>query len=99
MLTGAQKEMLHNLYRRRDTYREFFKWAEERRNNAIVTTVTTVESHSGLNTTRSIELMKELAKIGVAEFQLGHGKNVSELKWRYDVRDVGKAAREGLFSN
>lgn len=96
-LTGTQKEQLHNLYRRTDSYRSFFTYAEERGINAVHTTVSTVEEHSGLNTARSIALMKELAQIGVAEFKLGAGGHVSELTWKHDVREIGKAARVGLF--
>ena len=97
-LTGTQKEMLHNLYRRQDAFRALCEWAEHRGNNAKVTTVTTVEDHTGLNTSRAIDLMEAIAATGIAEFKRGGGGRVSELHWKDDVRVIGKAAREGLFS-
>lgn len=96
-LTGAQKEQLHNLYRKDDNFRKLADWAEHRGNNARVTTVTTVETHSDLNRAKAIDLMQEIARTGIADFKLGAGGSVSELSWKHDIREIGKAAREGLW--
>jgi hypothetical protein len=97
MLTGEQKEKLHRLYRTKDAYRALFDWAEKRGINARVTTVTTVAEHTGLNTSHAIDLMETIAETGIADFHRGAGGKVSELVWKDDVREIGKAAREGLF--
>lgn len=96
-LTGAQRELLHNLYRKQDGFRKLVDWAEHRGINAVHTPVTTVEQHSGLNRASAIDLMQEIAKTGIAEFKRGAGGSVSELVWKCDVREIGRAAREGLF--
>ncbi len=96
-LTGAQKEQLHNLYRKQDAFRKLVDWAEHRGINARVTPVTTIESHSGLNRASAIDLMQEIAKTGTADFHRGAVGSVSELEWKHDIREIGKAARERLW--
>jgi hypothetical protein len=57
-----------------------------------------VENQSGLNREFSIELMREIAATGVAEFHAAGGGNSSYLAWRddIDIRDVGKSADQPI---
>lgn len=96
-LSGHQRELLHKLYRKEPPFQRFAEWAERRLINARKTTVTTVEEKTGLNRQHAIDLMQDIAATGIAEFKRGAGGKVSELAWRHDIREVGKAAREGLF--
>jgi len=98
-LTGRQKEQLHNLYKRQDAFRKIGHWAEHLGRNAVHTPVTVVESQPGLNRETAIDLMREIASTGIAEFKRGAGTHVSELTWKHDAREIGKAAREGLWGH
>lgn len=96
-LTDAQREAIFRLGRRERNVR-FFKYLSELKKNMRQSSADVVESHSGLNREFSIELMREIAATGVAEYHAAGGGNSSYLAWAegIDIREVGKSADRPL---
>lgn len=96
-LTDAQREAIYRLGRRERNIR-FFKYLSELKKNMHQSSADVVERQSGLNREVSIELMREIAETGVAEFHAAGGGNSSYLAWGdgIDIREVGKSADRPL---
>ncbi len=96
-LTDAQREAIYRLGRRERNVR-FFRYLSELKKNMRQSSADVVENQSGLNREFSIELMREIAATGVAEFHAAGGGNSSYLAWRedIDIREVGKSADQPI---
>jgi hypothetical protein len=57
-LTDAQREAIYRLARRDTNYVRFFKYLSALQLNMRQSSVAVVENHSGMNRTRSLELMR-----------------------------------------
>jgi hypothetical protein len=97
-LTDAQKERIYRLAQGERSYIRFFKYLSELQHNMKQSAVTVVENHSNLNRTSSLELMRKIADIGVAEMHHGGGGQPSYLAWAEDVdiREIGRSADKPL---
>jgi hypothetical protein len=97
-LTDAQREAIYRLGKSQHNYTRFFKYLSELQLNMRQSAVTVVENHSGLNRKNSLDLMRKIAAIGVAEMHSGGGGQPSYLAWAddVDIRDVGKSADKPL---
>jgi len=96
-LTDAQREAIYRLGRRERNVR-FFRYLSELKRNMRQSSADVVENQSGLNREVSIELMRDIAATGVAEYHAAGGGNSSYLAWSegIDIRDVGKSADQPL---
>jgi hypothetical protein len=96
-LTDAQREAIFRLGRRERNTR-FFKYLSQLQKNMRQSSADVVENHSGLNRENSLELMREIAAIGVAEMHPAGGGQPSYLAWKdgVDIREVGKSADQPL---
>lgn len=92
-LTYSQKEAIFRLGRKEKNVR-FFRYLSELQRNMKQSSADVVENHSGLNREFSIELMRDIAATGVAEYHAAGGGNSSYLAWGkdIDIREVGKSA-------
>ncbi len=97
-LTDAQREAIYRLGRKQQNYSRFFVYLSQLQHNMRQSSANVVENHSGLNRELSIELMREIAETGVAEFHPAGGGQPSYLTWRddVDIRDVGRSADKPL---
>lgn len=97
-LTDAQREAIYRLAQGERNYIRFFRYLSALQHNMRQSAVTVVENHSNLNRTASLDLMRKIAAIGVAEMRHGGGDQPSYLAWGEDVdiRDVGKSADKPL---
>ena len=97
-LSDAQRERIYRLAQGERNYIRFFKYLSELQHNMKQSAVTVVESHSNLNRPSSLELMRKIAEIGVAEMHPGGGGQVSYLVWApdVDIREVGRSADQPL---
>lgn len=96
-LTGEQKEAIYRLGRRERNVR-FFRYLSALKRNMRQSSADVVESQSGLNREFSIELMRDIAATGVAEYHAAGGGHSSYLAWAegVDIREVGKSADQPL---
>lgn len=92
-LTYAQKEAIFRLGRKEKNIR-FFRYLSALQRNMKQSSADVVENQSGLNREFSIELMRDIAATGVAEYHAAGGGNSSYLAWGegIDIREVGKSA-------
>jgi hypothetical protein len=92
-LTDAQREAIFRLGRRERNTR-FFKYLSALQKNMRQSSADVVENHSGLNREGSLELMREIAATGVAQFHPAGGGESSYLTWGddIDIREVGRSA-------
>ncbi|MEZ5959990.1 MAG: hypothetical protein R3C30_06115 [Hyphomonadaceae bacterium] len=97
-LSDAQREAIYRLGRKQHNYTQFFKYLSMLQKNMRQSSTEVVENHSGLNRPNSLELMREIAATGVAEFRHGGGGQSSYLAWGegIDIREVGKSADQPL---
>ena len=97
-LTDAQRERIYRLAQGERNYIRFFKYLSELQHNMKQSAVTVVENHSNLNRSSSLELMRKIADIGVAEMHHGGGGQPSYLAWAPDIdlREVGRSADQPL---
>lgn len=97
-LNDAQRERIFRLAQGERNYIRFFKYLSELQHNMKQSAVTVVENHSNLNRKSSLELMRKIAEIGVAEMHAGGGGQPSYLAWAEDVdiREVGRSADKPL---
>lgn len=97
-LTDAQRESIYRIAQRQPKTLQFFKYLSELQLNMRQSSVNVVENRSGLNHKNSLELMREIAKTGVAEMHPGGGGQGSYLAWRddVDIREVGRSADKPL---
>jgi len=91
-LTDAQREAIYRLRLKKPNAVGLFKHLAELQRNMRETSVSVVETSSGLNRPLSLELMREIAETGVATVQGGHGARESYLAWAdgVDCREIGK---------
>jgi hypothetical protein len=96
-LTDAQREAIYRLARRDTNYVRFFKYLSALQLNMRQSSVAVVENHSGMNRSRSLELMREIEATGVAKVHAGGGEP-SYLVWAddVDIREVGNSADQPL---
>lgn len=96
-LTDAQREAIYRLGRKEKNVR-FFRYLSALKKNMRQSSADVVENQSGLNREFSIELMRDIAATGVAEYHAAGGGNSSYLAWgeSIDIRDVGKSADQPL---
>jgi hypothetical protein len=97
-LTDAQRERIFRLAQGERNYIRFFRYLSELQHNMRQSAVTVVENHSNLNRKSSLELMRKIAEIGVAEMHNGGGGQSSYLAWAedIDIREVGRSADKPL---
>jgi hypothetical protein len=97
-LSDAQRERIYRLAQGERNYIRFFKYLSELQHNMKQSAVTVVENHSNLNRKSSLELMRKIAEIGVAEMHHGGGGQPSSLLWAegVDIREVGRSADKPL---
>ena len=97
-LTDAQRERIYRLAQGERNYIRFFQYLSQLQHNMKQSAVTVVENHSNLNRKSSLDLMRKIANIGVAEMHPGGGDQTSYLAWAEDVdiREVGKSADRPL---
>ena len=97
-LTDAQRERIYRLAQGERNYIRFFKYLSKLQHNMKQSAVTVVETHSNLNRKSSLDLMRMIAEIGVAEMHPGGGGQPSYLVWAddVDIREVGKSADKPL---
>lgn len=96
-LTDAQREAIYRLGRREKNVR-FFRYLSALQRNMRQTSADVVENQSGLNREFSIELMRDVAATGVAEYHAAGGGHSSYLAWAddIDIREVGKSADQPI---
>lgn len=92
LITDAQHEELYRLRRRKPNAEGFFKHLAQLQRNMRETSVSVVETSSGLNRHLSLELMREIAQTGVASLHGGGGGKESYLAWSdgVDGREIAK---------
>jgi hypothetical protein len=96
-LTDLQREAIYRLARRDANYTRFFRYLSALQLNMRQSSVAVVENHSGMNRSRSLELMREIEATGVAKVHSGGGEP-SYLVWDedIDIREVGNSADQPL---
>jgi hypothetical protein len=97
-LTDAQREAIYRLAKREQNYVRFFRYLSELKRNMRQSSVEVVEDQSGLNRSRSLDLMRQIAETGVADMHKAGGGEASYLAWGddVDIREVGKSADQPL---
>lgn len=97
-LTDAQREAIYRLGLKERSYTRYFKYLSALQLNMRQCSASVVETKSGLNRENALELMREIAEIGVAEFHPAGGGQPSYLAWKdgVDSRDVGRSADKPL---
>lgn len=91
-LTDAQREAIYRLRLNKPQAIGLFKHLAELQRNMRQTSVSVVESSSGLNRKLSLELMHDIEKAGVAKVLGGGGGQESYLAWAdsVDCREIGR---------
>lgn len=97
-MNDAQRERIYKLVQGERNYIRFFRYLSELQHNMKKSAVTVVEYHSNLSRPASLELMRKIADIGVAEMHPGGGGHDSYLAWSedIDIREVGRSADQPL---
>jgi len=97
-LNDGQRERIYKLVRDEPIYKPFFDYLAALKLNLKESSLNVVETQSGLNHDRSLDLMRKIAETGVADVRGGHGKSASYLVWGEDIdlREVGRSYREPL---
>ncbi|MFT3727739.1 MAG: hypothetical protein QM759_07940 [Terricaulis sp.] len=96
-LTDAQRESIYRLRLKEPAAKPFLDHLAALKLNMRETSLNVVETYSGLNRSRSLELMREIVAAGVASMGGGHG-TPSFLKWadNVDVREIGRDTDQPL---
>ncbi|MEQ1619531.1 MAG: hypothetical protein ABL883_14445 [Terricaulis sp.] len=97
-LTDGQREAIYRLRLKRPGATGLFNHLAGLQRNMRETSVSVVETSSGLNRHLSIELMNEIAEAGVATVHGGGGGKETYLSWAdgVDSREVGNGADQPL---
>lgn len=97
-LTDAQRESIYRLRLKQPAAKPLLDHLAGLKHNMRETSLNVVETYSGLNKQRSLELMREIPETGVAAINGGGGGVASFLKWAdgVDVREIGRDTNEPL---
>jgi len=97
-LTDGQREAIYRLRLKKPNAVGLFRHLAELQRNMRQTSVSVVESASGLNRKLSIELMHDIEAAGVAKVLGGGGGQETYLAWadNVDCREIGKDTDQPL---